>query len=633
MTGNLSTQEVQDMQKRYAHVLNGTGVPYPLQRVLDAAEDVVKISELQYKALCPCHDDGSPSLNIKYDDKTKKVLLKCFVCGKEKGYTDFLTAWGIDPLELIMPQQRHISSTYDYTDESGNLLYQNVRYVPKDFRPRRPDGEGGWIWNLKNTRRVLYNLPNLIGVRPGKPIFFTEGEKDADTLLKYGYLATTSGSATSWCPEFAEYLTGREVVILPHNDSPGSTYANIVAHDLFKIVKSIKIVNLPVKHGEDVTDYFEQGGTVEQFNELVKETPVLNKTTKQKRKHAIYEGINNMEAKETHWLWENRIPLGMLSLLIGNQDVGKSVLSLFMAGIVSTGDSWPDVPNRKVPVGSVIILSSEDDKHRTIKPRLEATGVDGNKVFFLASLTEQLTDGQTKTRGLSNLTTDLDVLDDAICRIGDVRLVIIDPITAFAGGKKENSNAGVREFLDPLIELAASRNVAIVGLSHLNKDAQKEAAHRTLGSVAWTAAARAVWLVAFDPKIDGRRLFVPVKCNLAQSRTGLAFTLVNTDTVVAGKSCGFPVCKFEAGVVEMTPDDALDSESRKKAVKKVDLCVEWLEEFLMGGPRMTKDILDAGRQNSMSESTINRAKAKLSIKATQLRDGDKILGWEWELRQ
>mgnify|MGYP001374685442 CR=1 FL=1 len=71
------------------------------------------------------------------------------------------------------PGPKKIGKTYEYVDESGNLLYQTVRYVPKDFRQRRPDGKGGWIWNLEGVQLVLYRLPEalqaLLGIehRPG----------------------------------------------------------------------------------------------------------------------------------------------------------------------------------------------------------------------------------------------------------------------------------------------------------------------------------------------------------------------------------------------------------------------------------------------------------------------------------
>jgi hypothetical protein len=79
---------------------------------------------------------------------------------------------------------------YDYTDETGSLLYQVLRYEPKDFRQRRPDGNGGWIWNLDGVRRVIYRLPDFLKW-PDATAFICEGEKDADRVASLNYCATT----------------------------------------------------------------------------------------------------------------------------------------------------------------------------------------------------------------------------------------------------------------------------------------------------------------------------------------------------------------------------------------------------------------------------------------------------------
>ena len=101
--------------------------------------------------------------------------------------------------------------TYDYPDEHGELLSQKVRLVPKEFRQRRPDGNGGWVWNLEDVRRVIYRLPEIVeAVAQGRPIFFAEGEKAVDALVGAGVVATCSGGANSWDDRFAEDLKGRE---------------------------------------------------------------------------------------------------------------------------------------------------------------------------------------------------------------------------------------------------------------------------------------------------------------------------------------------------------------------------------------------------------------------------------------
>src|SRR5262249_22702668 len=78
--------------------------------------------------------------------------------------------------------RRAITATYDYVDELGHLLFQVVRFEPKTFRQRKPDGNGGWYWRLGDVRRVPFKLPELIeAIASGHPIAIVEGERDVLT--------------------------------------------------------------------------------------------------------------------------------------------------------------------------------------------------------------------------------------------------------------------------------------------------------------------------------------------------------------------------------------------------------------------------------------------------------------------
>ena len=149
-----------------------------------------------WKAKCPVHDDKNPSLSIREVDG--KVLLHCHAGCAQSDAIDALKVRGIwQPEHTENPQ---IVATYDYTDERGNLLYQSVRYQPKDFRQRRPDGCGGWIWK-KGARQVLYHLPEVL---EAPIVFVVEGERDVETLREYGFVATTNvgGASVPWLPEY-----------------------------------------------------------------------------------------------------------------------------------------------------------------------------------------------------------------------------------------------------------------------------------------------------------------------------------------------------------------------------------------------------------------------------------------------
>jgi hypothetical protein len=143
-------------------------------------------------------------------------------------------------------------ATYDYIDENGQLLFQAVRYEPKDFRQRRPSGNGGWVWNLKGVQLVLYRLPDVI--KATGDILIVEGEKDADRLAALGFAATCNPmGAGKWRSEYSESLKGKNVVILPDNDEPGLAHAHTTADSLRGVAQTVRQLRVP--NGKDVSDY------------------------------------------------------------------------------------------------------------------------------------------------------------------------------------------------------------------------------------------------------------------------------------------------------------------------------------------------------------------------------------------
>ncbi|MDI6449474.1 DUF927 domain-containing protein [Anaerobaca lacustris] len=168
-------------------------------------------------------------------------------------------------------KEREITQVYDYSDESGELLFQVVRYAPKGFRQRRPDDKGGWIWNLNNTRRVLYRLPELLKATMQDWVFVVEGEKDCDHLCGEGFDATCSPmGAAKWRKEYNEFFKGRLVAIIPDNDLAGRKHAQQVAESLSSVAGEVRIVELPdLQTGGDVSDWLDNGGTKEQLLNLV----------------------------------------------------------------------------------------------------------------------------------------------------------------------------------------------------------------------------------------------------------------------------------------------------------------------------------------------------------------------------
>lgn len=250
--------------------------PRPIELVLAKLPDHRRLGK-GWTARCPAHDDQNPSLSITEGDDGR-VLLKCHAgCSTEA----ICQALGLTVAHLFPPEtakrtnskrtDRREVTAHDYRDEYGALLFQVVRYDPKGFSQRRPDGNGGWIPNLDGVRRVLYRFPELLAADPNAWIFIVEGEKDADRLAAAGLVSTTNpGGAGKWSKVDSGPLRGRRVVVLCDNDPSGERHRNDVARDLFgkaAEVRCVELHGLPSKG--DVSDWLDAGHTVSELLALV----------------------------------------------------------------------------------------------------------------------------------------------------------------------------------------------------------------------------------------------------------------------------------------------------------------------------------------------------------------------------
>lgn len=163
------------------------------------------------------------------------------------------------------------SEVYDYQGEAGELRMQVLAFRKPDgsktFRQRRPNGRGGWEWNLEGVDLVPYRLPELLASAGAGPVYVVEGEKDADRLWALGLRATTNPmGAGKWRAAFSVHLAGDAVVILPDNDTAGRDHARDVAVSLVATAASVRVLTLPgLPERGDVSDWLNAGGTAEQL--------------------------------------------------------------------------------------------------------------------------------------------------------------------------------------------------------------------------------------------------------------------------------------------------------------------------------------------------------------------------------
>lgn len=249
------------------------------QRVLDAF-GVRGFRGRNAMAHCPLHEDRTPSLSLLLLPDGHAVWLHCFSCCSGHDVArkrQILARVGLTMGDLFIPKcgpkpqplrLEKLVAIYPYTDEEGKILYEKLRYEPKTFRIRQPDGRGGHRWGLDGvTRRVLFNLPLLLD-RPGEPVYLCEGEKDALAAEGLGLLGvcTLEGAGSGWHSDcYPAQLKGRDVVLIPDEDEEGQRHARTVTGALlWGGAASVTLLRLPVlqDHG-DLSDWLEAGGTRE----------------------------------------------------------------------------------------------------------------------------------------------------------------------------------------------------------------------------------------------------------------------------------------------------------------------------------------------------------------------------------
>jgi putative DNA primase/helicase len=317
------------------------------------------------------------------------------------------------------------------------------------------------------------------------------------------------------------------------------------------------------------------------------------------------------------WLWPGRIALGKLSIIAGDPKIGKSQITAFLAATVSIGGEWPCHEGR-APLGNVIILSAEDDAGDTMRPRLEVANADLSRIHFLDI--NQVKDGEN--RRPFDILLDARTLEHAVRRFADVRLIIIDPITAFL-----KSTGAQRAAADRLKQLAANLGAAVVVTAHLAKTARRSAITQVLGSVGLVAVARTILLVTRERETD-RRLFLMAETNIARSHTGLAFK-IEPKTTPAGMQVSAVVWD---GPVKVSADEALTAATGTRTLQPALVDArDFLRILLAEGPVAAKAIRAEASDAGISYPSLRRAAEFLGVKARRIGGIAGRGSWIWEL--
>lgn len=342
----------------------------------------------------------------------------------------------------------------------------------------------------------------------------------------------------------------------------------------------------------------------------------------------LWDMFSNIKMRPITWLWKDRIASGKISLLVGDPGLGKSQTCASICSVVTTGGLWP-VDRTSCEKGSVILLSSEDDPYDTIKPRLVAAGADTGRVARIRGVEFHSQEDDAPAQRVFSVTDDLAKLITLMDEIGNVRLLIVDPISAYMGSADSYKNSEVRGMLDPLINLAQQRNFGVLLISHLTKGRSAGSPLMSVqGSVALPALARNVWGITKDPDEPERRLFMDMKNNLAKARSGLSFTILPAE--VESEDEDFPgtietsMVVWEGEAVTMSTEEAFEGNLEEREEKKE--AREFLKMVLSHGPVPSKELEKDAHEAGYNMQMLHRLKKGMGIEVKRMGRG-----WCWEL--
>ena len=244
----------------------------------------------EYMGKCPFHKDDTPSFAVN----PEKNLYHCHGCGASGDVFSWLEAIeGMDfkaalehlqelaggPTKVQSVPAGGIVKTYPYVDEQGTVLFEVCRkewlesgrkkktFVQRSWEPKL----NRWKWNIKDVRRVLYRLPEVLAA---EEVWIVEGEKDAETLAGLGLVGTTiaGGAKSPWLKGYTDALEGKRVNVIPDNDEPGEDHAEKVLASIAGRCE-VHLVRVPPP-AKDVTEWIEGGGTLAELQALAADAAV-----------------------------------------------------------------------------------------------------------------------------------------------------------------------------------------------------------------------------------------------------------------------------------------------------------------------------------------------------------------------
>lgn len=381
--------------------------------------------------------------------------------------------------------RKHIAKTYDYTDSQGELIYQVVRYEPKDFRQRRPDGKGGWVWNLQGVAHGFYRMQELQAMLDLKPderptIHLTEGEKDADLLASWGFVATTnSGGAKHWNEKHAALLAGSDVVLHQDNDKAGRERVEKIAPTLRKSGARVRVCDLSAIWKEmpeksDVSDWAQSGGTQEKLYGILEELKDWTPAPRVSKFGRIdWADQDQPGLTEYEWWVKGVVPKRESIAVVGATQTGKSFESFNLCMHIAQGIDYRGARTKQ---GLVVYCAPEGGKGFRDRMR-------GYRQHHGLPLKDIPMVVLTRRFDLFSNENDLKELIAEIAAIKtewpkhELALVAIDTYSAVTPGLKENTSEDISRVRQRIAQLERELGCGTLFVDHTNAVGDKVRGH------------------------------------------------------------------------------------------------------------------------------------------------------------
>lgn len=327
-----------------------------------------------------------------------------------------------------------------------------------------------------------------------------------------------------------------------------------------------------------------------------------------------FKRLSDVPRETVHWLWNGRLAFGKLNVIFGRKGDGKSFATLAIAKAITEAQRLPD-DSRDVPPpppADVLFIVFEDGLGDTLRPRMEDLGIDLQRIHVLSAAKNDR--GEDAAFGPDYIPK----IEEYLTANEAIKLVVIDPVMSILSGVDAHRDNEVRAALQPLVEIAQRRGVAIVVVAHTRKNKGGDAREALAGSVAFANLARSVLFVGRDPNDGERRVLTRVAGNLAADTSAVAFR-------ISSGNDGQAIFAWE-GTTDVEAWEMLDATNPKRSTK-VASAMDWLKERLAGGPVLQSIIKTEGEARGFSLKTLTTARDRIGGES---RKSAAFGGpWEW----